>query len=133
MQFAIDTRQEIIGENKGMGQQTGNIMGIRMITIFSRSTIIGTYISDLVHEDMPDVLDLSCTDNLIDTITEMFTSGLKYISDSMYTGFLMTALVLAFITAALTVFAYICLGKDDLKVLGVIKESADDGVLNESE
>ena len=117
---------QCIVDKKDMGQHTGNIMGIRMVAIFSGSTIIGAYIGNLVHGHKPEVLDLSATDNLINTITEMVSSGLKYISDAMDTGFLMTSLVLACITALLTVFAFRFLGKDDLKALGVIKETEEE-------
>ena len=117
---------QCIVDRKDMGQHTGNIMGIRMIAIFSGSTIIGAYIGSLVHGHDPDMLDLSATDDVIAEIGNIIASSLKYISDSMDTGFLMTALVLAFITAALTVFAFRFLGKDDLKALGVMDDSSEE-------
>ena len=124
---------QCIVDKKDMGQHTGNIMGIRMIAIFSGSTIIGAYIGKLVHGHDPDTLDLSETDDIIAEIGNIISSGLKYISDSMDTGFLMTALVLAFITAALALFAFKFLGKDDLKALGVIEDAAEEEVTESSE
>ena len=76
------------------------------------------------HE--PDELNLSATDDVVATIHDIITSSLKYISESMDTGFLMTSLVLAFITAALAIFAFKFLGKDDLKALGVIEEKEEE-------
>ena len=112
---------QCIVDKKDMGQHTGNIMGIRMIAIFSGSTIIGAYIGGLVHGHKPETIDLSATDNLITEIADMVSSGLKYISDAMDTGFLMTSLVLAIITAGLTLFAFKFLGRDDLKALGALE------------
>ena len=93
-----------------------------MIAIFSGSTIIGAYIGGLVHGHEPDELNLSATDDVVATIHDIITSSLKYISESMDTGFLMTSLVLACITAVLAVFAFKFLGRDDLKALGVIED-----------
>ncbi len=124
---------QCIVDKKDMGQHTGNIMGIRMVAIFSGSTLIGAYIGNLVHGHKPEVLDLSATDNILTTINEMVSSGLKYISEAMDTGFLMTSLVLAIITALLTVFAYKFLGKDDLRALGVIEDATAEDSASQSE
>ncbi len=124
---------QCIVEKKDMGQHTGNLMAIRMIGIFSGSTLIGAYIGGLVHGHKPKVLDLSATENIITEIKNILIEGLDYISEAMDSGFTMTALFLAVITAGLTLFAYRYLGKDDLEALGAIEDVTEEDVTAPSE
>ena len=102
---------------KDMGQHVGNLMAVRMVGILAGNAIIGSYIKNVIEEGRTlDVIDLSSGASLIDQISEHLVDGLKYVAESLDSGFLTTAAILAVIAALLSILAY-TLGRDDLDAL----------------
>ena len=111
---------------KDVGQHTGNLMAVRMVAILAGSAVIGAYINQVVHGGRDtSAIDLYHTDSIIDTMKQYIIDSLKYVADSLSTGFLMTALILAFVTAALTFVAY-TLSKEDAEELARINGASDE-------
>ena len=102
---------------KDMGMHIGNLMAVRMIGILAGNAVIGAYINEVVHGGRDtSAIDLYHTDSIIETLKQYIADGLTYVADSLSTGFLTSALILACVTAALTFLAY-KLGKDDVEEL----------------
>ena len=116
---------QTVVDKKDMGQHTGNLMAVRMVGIMAGNGVIGAYIGGLIHENNGNgIIDLSASDNLLNSISELIASSLEYVKVTMDTGFLMSALVMAVLTALLAIVAY-RLGKDDLDALEASGEEDD--------
>lgn len=99
---------------KDMGLHIGNLMAVRMVGIMAGNAIIGAYISNVIDRNRTtDIIDLSASDDIIATIADHITSGIKYVANTLADGFLTTAVILAVFTAILTLIAA-TLGKDDV-------------------
>ena len=113
---------QTIVPKKDMGVHTANLMAIRMVAIMAGNVLIGTYINNVIRSNRaPAVIDLSVTDNALVAIRDYLSTTLQYLSDSMDSGFLMTAIILAMVTAGLTAVAYL-VGRDDIKILNAMRE-----------
>ena len=125
---------QTIVDKKDMGQHTGNLMAVRMVGILAGNAFIGAYINNVIRVNRKEeILDLSASTNIFTDIGEMISSGLEYVANSMDDGFLMTALIMAFITGVLALISY-NLGTDDLTILkGLNEESADEKVYDETD
>ena len=111
---------------KDVGQHTGNLMAVRMVGILAGNAVIGAYINQVVHGGRDtSAIDLYHADSVIETMKQYITDGLAYVANSLSSGFLTTALILAFITAALTILAY-TLGRDDVEELEAIKGTSNE-------
>ncbi len=102
---------------ENVGQHTGNLMAVRMVGIMAGSAIIGAYINEVIERGRSmTVIDVTAADNVITALTEDVVSGLKYVADSLDTGFLTVCVILAMATTVLTAIAH-NLNKDDVKAL----------------
>ena len=113
---------QLVLPKKDMGQHTGNIIAIRMVGILAGNAVIGAYINEVIHggrDTSP--IDLYNVDSIIETMKQYIADGLKYVADSLDSGFLTSALILAFITGALTILAY-TLKKDDVEAARGMEE-----------
>ena len=113
---------QLVLPKKDMGQHTGNIIAIRMVGILAGNAVIGAYINEVIHggrDTSP--IDLYNADSIIETMKQYIADGLKYVADSLDSGFLTSALILAFITGALTILAY-TLKKDDVEAVKGMEE-----------
>ena len=119
---------QTIVDKKDMGLHMGNLMAIRMVAIMIGNVLIGSYINHVIRTNkLPSVIDLSTTDDVLGTIGDYVSTTLAYLAESMDSGFLMAAILLAMATAVLTAVASL-VGKDDINVLrGVSKESDECG------
>ena len=111
---------------KDVGQHTGNLMAVRMVGILAGNAVIGAYINQVVHGGRnTSAIDLYHTDSIIETMKQYIVDSMKYVADSLSTGFLTTALILAFVTGALTFLAY-TLSKEDAEELARINGASDE-------
>ena len=102
---------------KDMGQHTGNLMAVRMVGILAGNAFIGAYINDVIRGDgTPMLIDFSSTTDIFATLQERISVALDYLAESMDSGFLTTAIILAAVTAVLIPVAY-RLEYDDLESL----------------
>ena len=117
---------QTIVPKKDMGVHTANLMAIRMVAIMAGNVLIGTYINNVIRTNRaPASIDLSVTENVLTSIREYLSVTLQYLSDSMDSGFLMTAIILAMVTAGLTAVAYL-VGRDDIKILNAMREKEEE-------
>jgi hypothetical protein len=97
-----------------------------MVAITAGNVLIGTYINNVIRTNRaPASIDLSVTENVLTSIREYLSVTLQYLSDSMDSGFLMTAIILAMVTAGLTAVAYL-VGRDDIKILNAMREKEEE-------
>lgn len=116
---------QILMPKKDVGQHTGNLMAVRMVGILAGNAVIGAYINQVVHGGRGDsTINLYNADSIIDALKDYIVEGLKYVADSLSTGFLTSALILAIVTAFLTILAY-TLGREDMEELARINGTAD--------
>lgn len=111
---------------KDAGQHTGNLMAVRMVGILAGNAVIGSYINQVIHGGRnTSAIDLYHADNIFETLKQYIADSLKYVADSLSDGFLTTALILAFITGALTLLAY-TLSKEDAEELARINGTSNE-------
>ena len=107
------------------GLHTCNLMAIRMVGIMVGSALIGSYINAVLDNNRDSApVDLSASDNLVNTFMGKIVEGLDYVANTLADGFLTTAVVLAMVTSLLTVLAH-TLGKDDIEALAENKDSSE--------
>ncbi len=107
------------------GLHTGNLMAIRMVGIMVGSALIGSYINTVLDQNRGHTpVDLSASDNLVQTFSGMVREVLDYVANTLADGFLTTAVVLAMVTSLLTVLAH-TIGKDDVEAIEENKESPE--------
>lgn len=122
---------QLVLPKKDMGQHTGNLIAIRMVGILAGNAVIGAYINEVIHggrDNSP--IDLFNAESVIETMKQYIADGLKYVADSLDSGFLTSALILAFITGALTFLAY-TLKKDDVEAVNAIEGSEEESQTSE--
>ena len=117
---------QTIVKKSHIGVHMSTLMAIRMVAIMTGNVLIGSYINHVMRGNMaPAVIDLSVTDDVIGAVGDYIKTSLEYLSESMDSGFLMTAITLAMATAALTAIA--CLvGDDDIKKLKEAESEVSD-------
>ncbi|MBO4503060.1 MAG: MFS transporter [Candidatus Methanomethylophilus sp.] len=90
-----------------MGQHTGNLMAVRMVGILAGNAFIGAYINDAIRGDgTPMLIDFTSTSDVVAAIEEHVSAALNYLAESMDSGFLTTALILAAVTTILIPVAF---------------------------
>ena len=101
-----------------MGLHIGNLMAVRMVAIMAGNAIIGTYISNVIDRNhVSEAINLSAADNIVSAIMEYVMSGVKYVADSLASGFLAISAILAVVAALLTLLA-LTLSREDVEALG---------------
>ena len=101
-----------------MGLHIGNLMAVRMVAIMAGTAIIGTYISNVIDRNhVSEAINLSAADNIVSAIMEYVMSGVKYVADSLASGFLAISAILAVVAALLTLLA-LTLSREDVEALG---------------
>ena len=101
-----------------MGLHIGNLMAVRMVAIRAGNAIIGTYISNVIDRNhVSEAINLSAADNIVSAIMEYVMSGVKYVADSLASGFLAISAILAVVAALLTLLA-LTLSREDVEALG---------------
>ncbi len=101
-----------------MGLHIGNLMAVRMVAIMAGNAIIGTYISNVIDRNhVSEAINLSAADNIVSAIMEYVMSGVKYVADSLASGFLAISAILAVVAALLTLLA-LTLNREDVEALG---------------
>lgn len=102
---------------RDMGQHTGNLMGVRMVGILAGNALIGSYIAEVIDSGRRmTVIDFDSPESLITNISEHLREGIDYVANALDSGFLTTTIILAMVTAVLTVVAH-TLGRDDVEAL----------------
>ena len=105
-----------------MGLHIGNLMAVRMVAIMAGNAIIGTYISNVIDRNhVSEAINLSAADNIVSAIMEYVMSGVKYVADSLASGFLAISAILAVVAALLTLLA-LTLNREDVEALGKEEE-----------
>ena len=105
-----------------MGLHIGNLMAVRMVAIMAGNAIIGTYISNVIDRNhVSEAINLSAADNIVSAIMEYVMSGVKYVADSLASGFLAISAILAVVAALLTLFA-LTLNREDVEALAKEEE-----------
>jgi len=100
-----------------MGQHTGNLMAIRMMGILTGNAVVGAYISNIVDAGKDHTpIEISATDNLIDSIITFVSDGVHTVAESLDTGFMMTVIIMAMATTFLTAVAH-TLGRPDAEAV----------------
>ena len=108
---------QTVVSKEDMGVHTSNLMAVRMVAIMAGNALIGTYIAKVTRGDESSkIIDLSTSSDIVVAVKDYIASSLKFLADSMDSGFLMTAITLAMATAALTAIAQL-LTNEDLKKL----------------
>ena len=101
-------------DKKDMGQHTGNLMAVRMIGILVGNAIVGAYIGEIVRSNyVPTIIDLNITTDLVKQLVTNLVKDVQYAADALNTGLMSTLLIMAVITALLSIVAY-KIGKEDL-------------------
>ena len=101
-----------------MGLHIGNLMAVHMVAIMAGNAIIGTYISNVIDRNhVSEAINLSAADNIVSAIMEYVMSGVKYVADSLASGFLAISAILAVVAALLTLLA-LTLSREDVEALG---------------
>ena len=101
-----------------MGLHIGNLMAVRMVAIMAGNAIIGNYISNVIDGNhVSEAINLSAADNIVSAILEYVMSGVKYVADSLASGFLAISAILAVVAALLTLLA-LTLSREDVEALG---------------
>ena len=79
--------------------------------------VLGSYIAEVIDSGRRmTVIDFDSPESLITNISEHLREGIDYVANALDSGFLTTTIILAMVTAVLTVVAH-TLGRDDVEAL----------------
>ena len=116
-----------------MGSHIGNLIAVRMVGILVGNAVVGAYINQVLHGNYHnETITVASDINVLSVIYYRISEDIKYVADSLDSGFLMTAIIMAMAATFLTAIA-VTLEKDDSDVIAIVKADEAESVSEESE
>jgi len=104
-----------------MGSHIGNLIAVRMVGILVGNAVVGAYINQVLHGNYHnETITVASDINVLSVLYYRISEDIKYVADSLDSGFLMTAIIMAMAATFLTAIA-VTLEKDDSDVIAIVK------------